>query len=752
MLPDKKLQTSLIDIAKKYRDESYVQRMAVAQRVNQARNYMKGLAADWSDGYNWWGFDQHPDEGIRGSAPKGRRHFNIYQSSWRKLQGAIQTAGIPGSIFLPQNANQPDDMNLARNSKMIIDYERQVIDYRALWMKGFRLDFTDGVWVGYVRHQKNADKYGTSPGRKEVLRDIVTQEAGYKCSQCGAFALSGEVPRDQSGNLQCPNCDAPMGAQQYVEQQVGQVADYQDIVVPNGREVVDIYGAIETEMPWWVNRLEDCDYVKIIEEVGPEDIIPIFPEAEKDIMGGTGDGSDFLMGKWARTQARQPQFSRTFTNLSRFITYQRLWFRPQCFYREESADIRAELLKQFSQGCFFQLAGDEIFLDSLPERMNDHLVIHHAMDGDGMYTPSLGQNLVPVQEITNTCMNLIPEAIEYASFPAALIDSTVLSGVGMNDTRMKPGSYKEITLPPGKNLRDCIYQMEVKESSVAINSFLASLDRWCDELSGTSAALSGDPMTNTRSAEQYNAAKNQSLQQLAPTYEAMKKTFAEIDELIVHAFDANRTEPEYFAIVGENGDLKKQAIEIAPKEARIYARAEESTSVPQTFEQRQAAVYAILQSQSKELQASSASPNNQQEIYLTLGLTDWEVPGADEQEKVEKMIQMMLQGQPMKFDPVLDDATVALSVVRHWASQPENLAVQQSNPQGFMSIYQFAQSAMQQIMQAQAAANAPKPPAESISYKDLEPEGKVQMASQAGLQIPKPKPVPIAASPAASSK
>jgi hypothetical protein len=37
---------------------------------------------------------------------------------------------------------------------------------------------------------------------------------------------------------------------------------------------------------------------------------------------------------------------------------------------------------------------------------------------------------------------------------------------------------------------------------------------------------------------------------------------------------------------------------------------------------------------------------------------------------------------------------------------------------------------------------ATRPPAESINYADLEPEGQQQMAAQAGLNIPLPEPPP----------
>jgi len=44
---------------------------------------------------------------------------------------------------------------------------------------------------------------------------------------------------------------------------------------------------------------------------------------------------------------------------------------------------------------------------------------------------------------------------------------------------------------------------------------------------------------------------------------------------------------------------------------------------------------------------------------------------------------------------------------------------------------------VQQVIQirSQNAANAAKPPSESINFKDLPPDGKVQMAGQAGIKL-----------------
>src|SRR5262249_43307001 len=110
MLPDQRLQDSLKEIARRYRDDSYAQRSAAYWNVSKQRAYMKGLRADWRGSpWTWWGFDDHPDQAIRGAAPRSNKHINIYQSTWRKLQGAIQTAGIPGTVFLPQRASSEED-------------------------------------------------------------------------------------------------------------------------------------------------------------------------------------------------------------------------------------------------------------------------------------------------------------------------------------------------------------------------------------------------------------------------------------------------------------------------------------------------------------------------------------------------------------------------------------------------------------------------------------------------------------------
>ena len=91
------------------------QRLAVVRRVSQARAFLKGEPSDWWDGVNWrWRAASEFSEYNSDNAPRFNHHINIFSAGWQILQSAIQTTGIPGSIFTPQNQGQQEDREAAR--------------------------------------------------------------------------------------------------------------------------------------------------------------------------------------------------------------------------------------------------------------------------------------------------------------------------------------------------------------------------------------------------------------------------------------------------------------------------------------------------------------------------------------------------------------------------------------------------------------------------------------------------------------
>jgi len=689
-----KPEKDIADFFRTYRDrvmdQTRQQRYAVIKRVSLARGLLKGEPVDWYDGVGWrWRAAEEFPEYSKETAPRYRRHINIYQAAWQILNGALHTAGVPGSVFIPQNEKQEMDKAAARIAKPIIDYERSVIDYSDLWQRLFQKFFTDGPAVLYARHVRDGARWGYRTERREVETPYRVREAGYDCFMCGDFTQPGMTQRGELGGIFCPKCGDPMHAENYAEPIDKMLNEVQEQKVPKGREMVEIFGLLESPLPWWVGKLENCPYVPIITDVQREYIIRAFTDSE-DELRGVGQTEE-IREQLARQRAKSPQYGAPDASTELFFEYGRWWFQPEVFYSETDRGKRREMLAEYGQGAFVQFAGD-ICLDAVDEAVADHIEIARPLPGDGMHTPSLGQNGVPIQLAVDTAFNLQLEGVEYAAFGPVLVNSLLMNPEALQGKKPEPFQVIPVLVPPGMNLRDAVYQVEVKDISASVQSLIEQSFRWMEHLVGATAALAGAAMKNARTAEQYATAKNQALQRLAPPYENAKRSLAKIDEILVHEVLKNRSDEELKEIVAGRMDRTMMETLLAPRQGRIFARAEQSESVPQTWGQKQAAISELLQSQNPLVQRWIGDPNNAELIFRAKGLPELTV-GQDMKGKMEMLLPLLLQGAPIPFDSVMDDPVVATSFLRKWAATPEGFAAQRENQTGFMNVRRYVEEA-----------------------------------------------------------
>jgi hypothetical protein len=82
-------------------------------------------------------------------------------------------------------------------------------------------------------------------------------------------------------------------------------------------------------------------------------------------------------------------------------------------------------------------------------------------------------------------------------------------------------------------------------------------------------------------------------------------------------------------------------------------------------------------------------------------------------------------------DPLLDNHQVEFETIENWANSDQGRQAKKENPMGFLNVRCHALQHYQQMNQG----GANKPPSESINFKDLPPDGQVQMAQQAGIKL-----------------
>lgn len=755
------LATELVELVHKIERETTPQYLAVVRRCSELRSLVKGDRADWYTGdygpiQEWRSWSQHPD--YKPEDAKYDENINFSQAWWQILQSAVQTIGIPGATFRPQNPNQIEDVEAAATGKEVIDYQRTVVDFRDLMMGIYRLCYTDGIVLAYSRHCKDKQKYGETPISEDIVEQGVVREAGYQCfnESCNTFTPAGMTARDGTGAIQCPACGYPLHEENYETEQTGPVVTGQTKrMVPNGREICDLYGALETLLPWWAKDLEHSGYCMIKTGVPKHEIIAAFPSLENEISDG---GSDMgKPGNMEREQARAPMNSPGgYAMGTQFPTYYRVWLRPTQFFRIGDKAKRAELLRLFPDGVFFQMAGDT-FLDTdeklgcWNEKMESKLTLIRPFKGDGMYTPAIGQSGVPIHRSANTAWNMSLEAMERCAFSSLLVNDAVINAKALTGKRMQAGIITPIDVKGGGNIKDNYAEIKSQDVSQSAQSFIAMAQPMAEFLLGTVNALQGQPITNVRTSAGQAQSRSQGLQRQAPTYGAVKAGLAAIQGQLVNEFLGNQNAETFYEITGESGDRERRKIELGPERGNVVAYPEVSEAIPQTWAQTQERAAQLLESaaQNPVTQKWLMHPKNTKWFFDVWGMPGLTVPGSTMVTKYERIIQELLDSKPIPppsgalpdengqppqptiaipFNPTLDTPEIAVAVIQEWAATKAGMTAEKNKPDGFKCIEMFCQQAMEQIAKSQPQEQPKPSDPQKMEITQLQEENKRAIA------------------------
>ena len=81
------------------------------------------------------------------------------------------------------------------------------------------------------------------------------------------------------------------------------------------------------------------------------------------------------------------------------------------------------------------------------------------------------------------------------------------------------------------------------------------------------------------------------------------------------------------------------------------------------------------------------------------------------------------------FDPVLDDAEIALAIIQIWAATPKGMEIVQSQSPGFQNLRAYAEAAFQvKIAQQPQEPQPPPPDPQKMEIAQLQEENKRALA------------------------
>jgi len=657
-----KLVHALRELVRQYREEGVVARRHEIRRIRQARLFWQGLQYAWwnPNDMNWHlPFEQRfSDDRALEEMPRYQFVTNFYQGFGLSFI-AVLSQDVPSVRFYPQSAQSLEDISAARAASDVAALIEQNNHIEHLLTSIGYFLWTDGKLGAYVRYVADGQRFGFHEENVLEALEIPLGEDAYVCPQCGKeTAVQGEADRASTvgaqhaapllGTMSCAQCGAELsGANVRKAERVTVPRIAGTRRMPNGQEVISIAGGLELNTPVWANEMHEYPYLQWQAEVHRAKLKAAYPLAADKIETSPSQGAEDVYARVSRLSVEQGLPSiHPGDALMNLITFDRTWLRPWAFYSIEDAEVRAELLALFPDGCYVAFAG-EAYCESRSESMDDHWRVLHALPGDGQNRPSVGDSLVQVQERYNVLSNMQAETYEYG-IPPIYADPQVLDFDALANQVAEPAAHFPARARPGQPLAAGFFQpapAQVPPDMLRPQQDL--IGPVAQFLTGLFPAVFGGNMEDVKTASGYALARDQALGRLGLVWRRMKQFYADVLLLSVDAFRKNRPNDAEIPLLGPDGVFDSHVIRVADLKGNICVHPEADETFPRLKSQQRGVLQQMFGINDPMIQRALTEPANLGYIKNVLGLTELVIPGEESRNKQLREIQQLLASAPI---------------------------------------------------------------------------------------------------------
>src|SRR5713101_447550 len=644
---------ALRELVRQYRQEGVVARRHEIRRIRQARLFWQGLQYAWwnPNDMNWHlPFEQRfSDDRALEEMPRYQFVTNFYQGFGLSFI-AVLSQDVPSVRFYPQSAQSLEDVSAARAASDVATLIEQNNHIEHLLTSIGYFLWTDGKLGAYVRYVADGQRFGFREENVLEALEIPLGEDVYVCPQCGKETGLGVEPQhgenadsstthgeptspvvaQHAAPLQrsCASCGAEFGDVHLRKAErvtVPRVAGTRRL--PNGQEVISIAGGLELNTPVWANEMHEYPYLQWQAEVHRAKLKASYPHAADKIETSPSQGAEDVYARVSRLSVEQGLPSiHPGDALMNLITFDRTWLRPWAFYSIEDAEVRAELLALFPDGCYVAFAGDA-YCEARSESMDDHWRVLHALPGDGQNRPSVGDSLVQVQERYNVLSNMQAETYEYG-IPPIYADPQVLYFDALANQVAEPAAH--FPARPGQPLAAGFFQpapAQVPPDMIRHQQDL--IGPVAQFLTGLFPAIFGGNMEDVKTASGYALARDQAMGRLGLVWRRTKQFYADVLLLAVDCFRKNRPEDMEIPLLGPDGALDARSIRTADLKGNICVHPEADETFPRLKSQQRGVLQQLFAINDPVLQRALTEPANLGYIKNVLGLSEMVIPRED---------------------------------------------------------------------------------------------------------------------------
>lgn len=700
------------------------------------------------------------------------RPVNVFRAWGESIVGAL-TTGTPRTKFMPRSMSSADDISTARGFESISELIDQHNNPKEKLAKAVTNIYKQGMCAAY-NYVHEDKKYGVV--KQDVYGPGNFVDISQNCSGCG-----GPVPDspDQFGvphnpeihdnltqlddlsaetmeTFECETCQAPSTAQQNISAPYQQPTVIGQQEAAKRRVLIEIYDALSVIIPQNSSSQKDVGFLICDVEIHEALAKALYPEIRDKIHGSMSAVNTY--DRWARASTEYGG-----GNASYLVTYRRAWLRPWYYEQIDDEEERNLVKAVYPRGVRVVMI-DDIPAECTEEDLDDCWTVSYNPLNNRVYDYSVGMGAAPIQEMFSEMINLVLMTIQYG-IPETFADPEVVSFQKYKKVAASPGLMIPAKAVPGKSMGDAFYQLSPATLPKDAVEFLARLEQYGQLVTGAFPSIFGGNMQGgSGTYGEYETSKNQALQRLSLLWFMTISMWHSCKLKACKMYRDAMLEDESFSkTVGTS------QIEVFIKQSELNGHVAETMpetteEFPVSWSQQRDSVMKLIEQKVEPFMNMIALPENSTFLQQMLGLDNLYVPGNDDRTKQLKEIAELLQGQPIMpglddtgnpvldetgqpakpeptipVDPTVDKHDIEAEVCSSFLRSSIGQYMKDVNPGGYANIVAHMEQHQQNIQQTPGNE---QPPKTQINYKDLQPDGQVQLAAQAGLTI-QPPPVII---------
>jgi hypothetical protein len=431
------------------------------------------------------------------------------------------------------------------------------------------------------------------------------------------------------------------------------------------RETQRVFGAMEVKVPVTCDEQSEFVYLQYSDEYHVATVRQKVkgrnfedPEYWKKVRGGSSGNGQDMYERTARISVKQGISMRSAGGdaYAHLVTTQRTWMRPEAFLCEcVEEKFQAQLQQLFPSGCYCEF-DNGVYTGSRDANMDDEWTVENIMEGDGQYRNAKGSCLLSVQERANDTINTAQDVYEKTQ-PASHWDDKLFDLDGMRRQRSMPGARYGVDvsqLQPGDTVAGHVFFEPAAAVSADMLQYLKELMTDIPEfLTGISAILFGSDSGGDKSGKALSIQQNAAMGRIGLPWRTIKRFYANMMEQAVRCGARNRKADVKQGIPDGKGNIETIQVRIEDMKGSVRCYADADENFPESWTAKRATYMQLMQesAQNPAMAQTLLLPKNQELGKKFIGLSEFELPGADSWNKQMQEINILLTAPPTPVQP-----------------------------------------------------------------------------------------------------